>query len=79
MVESRGFYKTEVSDPLLIRFIGRKKLINHFEKSENFKLYQPITETMQDATKKSYNDLNTFNGVILPDYEDSGTAFTATK
>lgn len=64
MVESRGFSKTEVSDPLLIRFIGRKKLINHFEKSENFKLYQPITETMQDATKKSYNDLNTFNAIM---------------
>ena len=45
MEESRGFSNTSVSDPLLIRFVGRKKLVNHFEKSENFKIYKPITET----------------------------------
>ena len=64
MEESRGFSDTSVSNPLLIRFIGRKKLINHFEKSENFKLYRPITEKMQNATKKSYSDLNIFNAII---------------
>ena len=64
MKESRGFSSTSVSNPLLIRFIGRKKLINHFEKSENFNLYRPITEKMQNAAKKSYNDLIIFNAII---------------
>ena len=65
MVEKRGFSKTEESDPLLIRFIGRKKLINHFEKSDNFKIYKPITEKMLAHTKKSYEDLKIFNNAIF--------------
>ena len=64
LIESRNFSKTESSDPLLIRFIGRKKLINHFEKSDNFKLYKPITEKMEENTKKSYNDLIIFNKIM---------------
>ena len=64
MEESRGFSNTSVSDPLLIRFVGRKKLVNHFEKSENFKIYKPITETMQYATKNSYRDLKKFNSIM---------------
>ena len=64
MVEQRGFSKTEESDPLLIRFIGRKKLINHFEKSDNFKIYKPITEKMLAYTKKSYEDLKIFNKIM---------------
>ncbi len=64
MVEQRGFSKTEESDPLLIRFIGRKKLINHFEKSDNFKIYKPITEKMLINTKNSYEDLKIFNKIM---------------
>lgn len=61
MVESNNFSKTETSDPLLIRFIGRKKLINHFEKSSNYDMYANITNTMALTAKTCYQDLRTFN------------------
>ena len=58
--------------------------INTFEISTNYYGILVVEEAGEYPfngliTGKITDDLNTFNGILLPDYEDSGIKFTATK
>ena len=55
---------TETDNPLLIRFICRKRLLPYYEKSINFDKYKHILPKMKDTTIECYHDMNIFNKII---------------
>ena len=55
---------TETSNPLLIRFICRKKLLPYYEKSENYTKYKHIVTKMKSKTMKCYDQLIIFNKTL---------------
>ena len=55
---------TETHNPLLIRFICKKKLLPYYEKSENFKFYKHILPKMKNNTLKTYDDMNKLNNIL---------------
>lgn len=55
---------TETNNPLLIRFICKKKLLPYYEQSKNYPLYKHILPDMKPTTIKCYQDLKKFNKVI---------------
>jgi phosphorylcholine metabolism protein LicD len=67
--ENYNFSKTDnkeayISNPLLIRFIARKKLIPHYEKSTNYNIYKNIITQTKDRTLRSYTHLEKFNTIV---------------
>ena len=55
---------TETENPLLIRFICRKKLLPYYEKSENYNTYKHILPKMKDNTMTSYANLDIMNKIL---------------
>jgi hypothetical protein len=63
-----GFFspinETETPNPLLIRFIVKKKNLPYYELSENYKLHKSVTEIKKAKALKSYEEMDIFNKVI---------------
>jgi hypothetical protein len=62
---SQGFFspisETETPNPLLIRFIVKKKNLPYYESSDNYKLYESVTDIKKAKALKSYEEMNFFN------------------
>jgi hypothetical protein len=56
--------ETETPNPLLIRFIVKKKFLKYYESSENYKLYKSLSEINKAKVLKSYEEMNSFNKII---------------
>jgi hypothetical protein len=65
---SQGFFspisETETPNPLLIRFIVKKKFLPYYELSDNYKLHKSATEIKKARALKSYEEMNFFNKLI---------------
>ena len=55
---------TETDNPLLIKFVCRKKLLPYYEKSKNYDIYKHILPKMKDNTITSYAHLDIMNKVL---------------
>lgn len=55
---------TETENPLLIRFIIKKKIIPHYQQSVNYKLYKHIVPVMRDDTLLSYKHMDLMNAFL---------------
>ena len=55
---------TETKNPLLIRFICKKKLLPYYEKSKNYDIYKHILPKMKDNTMTSYANLDIMNKIL---------------
>lgn len=55
---------TETENPLLIRFICRKKLLPYYEQSVNYNTYKHILPKMKDNTMNSYSNLDIMNKIL---------------
>lgn len=55
---------TETDNPLLIRFICRKKLLPYYEKSKNYDIYKHILPKMKDNTMNSYSNMDIMNKIL---------------
>jgi hypothetical protein len=55
---------TETSNPLLIRFICRKKLLPYYQNSENYIKYKHIIPKIKQSTLSSYNNINIMNKIL---------------
>ena len=69
LVENYDFSKTNnneayVSNPLLIRFVARKKLIQHYEISKNFNIYKDILPEKKNRSLLSYKQIPIFNKIL---------------
>jgi hypothetical protein len=62
--ESHGWSKTANSDPLLIRCVLKRPLINHFVNSPNYTLLAPVIAKCRHATIVSNKQLAIFNKVM---------------
>ncbi len=55
---------TETDNPLLIRFICRKKLLPYYEKSKNYDIYKHILPKMKDNAIISYSNMDIMNKIL---------------
>ena len=55
---------TETENPLLIRMICKKRLIQYYENSENFDKYKHILPIMTAPSLKSYRDMDKMNYIL---------------
>jgi hypothetical protein len=65
---SEGYFSyitaTETENPLLIRLILKKKVLQYYERSENYSIYASIPSTMKKRTFKSYDTMNKLNPIL---------------
>jgi len=65
---SEGYFSpisaTETENPLLIRYILKKKILQYYERSENYKIYTRIPRGMRISTFSSYNTMNVLNPIL---------------
>ena len=55
---------TETKNPLLIRFICRKRLLPYYEKSQNYNIYKHILPKMYHQSMECYDHLIIFNKIL---------------
>lgn len=55
---------TETENPLLIRFICRKKLLPYYERSENYNSYKEIVKYFKKRTIECYDQMNKLNLIL---------------
>jgi len=55
---------TETENPLLIRFICRKKLLPYYERSENYNSYKEVVSLFNKESIDSYDQMNKFNIIL---------------
>lgn len=65
---SEGYFSpvtgTETENPLLIRYILKKKVLQYYERSENYIIYSRIPSGMRIPTFSSYNTMNILNPIL---------------
>lgn len=64
LIEDSNFSNTDESNPLLIRFIGKKRVRPSYKLSSNYAKYKNIIPKVRKNTFTSYSNMDQFNKIV---------------